>query len=58
MPAVGEISAATNQRNSDTISIEVCHPDESGRFSEVTYRSLIKLCAWLCPRNTAWMKPT
>ena len=45
---LGEISAATNQRNSDTISIEVCHPDESGRFSEVTYRSLIKLCAWLC----------
>ena len=45
---LGEISAATNQRNSDTISIEVCHPDESGQFSEVTYQSLIKLCAWLC----------
>lgn len=43
-----EKSAATNQRNIDTISIEVCHPDEDGRFNDKTYASLIKLCAWLC----------
>ena len=45
---LNEKSAATNQRNSDTISIEVCHPDETGKFSDRTYASLIRLCAWLC----------
>lgn len=43
-----EKSCATNQRNSDTISIEVCHPDESGAFSEATYESLVRLLAYLC----------
>lgn len=42
-----ERSAASNHRNHDTISIEVCHPDETGQFSEATYASLIKLSAWL-----------
>lgn len=42
-----EKSAASNWRNSDTISIEVCHPDESGKFSDITYNSVIKLTAWL-----------
>ena len=45
---VYEKSAASNNRNSDTISIEVCHPDETGRFNEETYNSVIKLCVWLC----------
>ena len=31
----------------DTISIEVCHPDSTGQFTEETYASLIKLVAWL-----------
>ena len=43
-----EKSAATNERNRDTISIEVCHPDETGQFTDDSYRSLVKLCAWLC----------
>lgn len=43
-----EKSAASNDRNRDTISIEVCHPDESGKYSDVTYASVIKLAAWLC----------
>ncbi len=43
-----EISAASNHRNIDTISIEVCHPDESGRYNAITYNSLIKLLCWLC----------
>lgn len=43
-----EKSAASNNRNIDTISIETCHPDESGKFSEDTYNSVIKLCVWLC----------
>lgn len=43
-----EKSAATNERNRDTISIEVCHPDETGEFTSASYESLVKLCAWLC----------
>ena len=43
-----ERSAASNNRNPDTISIEVCHPDETGKFNDATYQSLVKLTAWLC----------
>ena len=43
-----EQSAASNDRNGDTISIEVCHPDSTGKFSDVTYDRLIELTAWLC----------
>lgn len=43
-----ERSVASNERNRDTISIEVCHPDDSGQFTEATYRSLVRLTAWLC----------
>lgn len=42
-----EKSSATNWRNADTISIEVCHPDESGAFNSATYASLVRLTAWL-----------
>lgn len=45
---LNEKSSATNERNRDTISVEVCHPDESGEFSEVTRASLVRLLAWLC----------
>lgn len=40
---LGERSAASNHRNKDTISIEVCHPDSSGKFNRETYASLLKL---------------
>ena len=43
-----EKSSASNHRNKDTISIEVCHPDESGKFTDAAYQSLVKLTAWLC----------
>lgn len=43
-----EIAYASNDRNKDTVSIECCHPDESGQFTNETYRSLVQLCAWLC----------
>lgn len=43
-----EKSSASNWRNIDTISIEVCHPDESGKFGDETYLSVVKLTAWLC----------
>ena len=42
-----EKSSASNSRNRDTISIEVCHPDETGKFSDVTYAALVRLTAWL-----------
>ena len=45
-----EISYASNSRNSDTISIECCHKDKSGKFTKATYRSLVKLVGWLCQR--------
>ena len=43
-----EVAYASNNRNSDTISIECCHPDESGKFYDSTYQSLVGLCAYLC----------
>ena len=45
-----EKSSASNDRNNDTISIEVCHPGADGAFTGDTYRSLVKLTAWLCRR--------
>lgn len=45
-----EMSYATNERNIDTLSIECCHPDESGEFTDATYDSVVKLTAWLCTR--------
>jgi N-acetylmuramoyl-L-alanine amidase CwlA len=42
-----EMSSASNWRNNDTISIEVCHPDDTGEFTQATYDSLVKLTAWL-----------
>ena len=43
-----EKSSASNDRNIDTLSIEVCHPDETGKFNQASYDSLVKLTAWLC----------
>ena len=43
-----EIAYASNSRNDDTVAIEVCHPDETGEFSAVTYDRLVELTAWLC----------
>ena len=44
---LGEISYASNNRNFDTISIENCHPDDSGKFTDETYLSCVSLTAWL-----------
>ena len=43
-----EKSSATNDRNLDTLSIEVCHPDATGQFTQASYDALVKLTAWLC----------
>lgn len=45
---VDEVAYASNNRNEDTISIELCHPDETGQFTEETYASAVRLTAWLC----------
>lgn len=41
-------SVASNTRNDDTISIEVCHPDSTGEFTLASYNSTVRLTAWLC----------
>lgn len=43
-----EIAYASKDRNGDTVAIEVCHPDETGEFSAVTYEQVVELTAWLC----------
>lgn len=43
-----EMAYASNSRNIDTVSIECCHPDETGKFNDETYKSMVQLCAWLC----------
>lgn len=45
-----EIAYASNNRNADTISIECCHPDDTGAFNTATYQSMVQLTAWLCNR--------
>lgn len=43
-----EIAYASNSRNNDTLSIECCHPEADGKFTDATYDSLVRLCSDLC----------
>ena len=43
-----EVAYANYPMNYVTISIEVCHPDATGKYNDATYDSLIRLIAWLC----------
>lgn len=45
-----EIAYASNDRNHDTVSIECCHPDETGVFNKETYESMVHLTAFLCAK--------
>lgn len=45
-----EVAYASNERNNDTVSIECCHPDETGRFTDATYESVVHLTAFLCKK--------
>lgn len=45
-----EMAYASNNRNSDTIAIECCIPDTSGKFNSATYDSLVWLTSWLIGR--------
>ena len=42
-----EIAYCSNQRNDDTISIECCHSDDTGQFSQATLDALVQLLNWL-----------
>ncbi len=42
-----EIAYCSNQANGDTISIECCHPDETGEFTRETLDGLTRLTNWL-----------
>jgi N-acetyl-anhydromuramyl-L-alanine amidase AmpD len=43
----GEIAYASNSMNHLSVSIENCHLDTTGKFTEATYESLVQLTAWL-----------
>ncbi len=45
-----EIAYASNDRNEDTIAIECCIEDDSGKFNDKTYGSLVHLVTWLMGR--------
>ncbi|MDO5702513.1 MAG: peptidoglycan recognition family protein, partial [Lachnospiraceae bacterium] len=45
---LSEVAYASKERNADTISIECCHPEADGKFSDATYASLVELSAFLC----------
>lgn len=47
---VDEIAYASNHRNDDTVSIEICHPDDTGKFTGEAYAAAVRLTAWLCER--------
>ena len=44
---LNEITYCSNQRNNDTISIECCHSDDTGQFSQDTLDALVQLLNWL-----------
>ena len=43
-----EVAYGNYPRNDDTVSIECCHPDSDGRFTDATIKSLNRLTGWLC----------
>lgn len=45
-----EIAYASNGRNQDTLSIECCIEDDTGRFNAATYDAAVHLTAWLAER--------
>lgn len=42
-----EVAYCSSSRNNDTISIECCHPDSDGAFTQAAYDSLVRLASWL-----------
>lgn len=42
-----EVDYAVKKRNYDSVSIECCYLDESGKFTDATYKKLVEMLAWL-----------
>ena len=45
-----EVAYHASSANSYSIGIEVCHPDNTGKYTDVAYKSLIELLVDLCTR--------
>lgn len=45
-----EVAYASNDANIYSVSIELCHEDETGEFTDATYESLVALTAYLCDK--------
>ena len=41
-------SHITKASSNFVVGLECCHPDETGKFNQKTYQSMVDLCAWLC----------
>lgn len=46
-----EKSHCTNQANDYTISVECCHPDSTGEFTDATYKSMLWLGKYLMAKH-------
>ena len=58
-----EMAYASNDRNADTISIECCHPDENGKFTDATDQVIrhYDVTGKICPKyfvedEDAWVE--
>lgn len=45
---IDEVAYANRPLNESSISIECCHPEKNGKFTDETYASLVRLVSWLC----------
>ena len=45
-----EVAYHASSANSYSIGIEVCHPDSTGKYTDLAYKSLIELLVDLCTR--------
>lgn len=45
-----EVAYHASSANNYSIGIEVCHPDNTGRYTDLAYKSLIELLVDLCSR--------
>ncbi len=44
------IHASSNEMNVSSIGIEICHPDWTGKFTNITLGAVIELCVDICKR--------
>ena len=51
-----EVAYHASSANNYSIGIEVCHPDNTGKYTDLAYKSLIELLVDLCTRHK--LEPT